>query len=305
MFLCATVHNTIQANCSSGYFYFYYQCVQVLPVSSSWQAAQDECASHGNGSSLATIASLAQTRWTYELLRSMGALTSSSSVWLGLNDLAAEGSYVWASGKSTSNRNWAALEPDDGSGGEDCVAMTAASLGLWSDEACSSSRKGLCNLNVLEQPVPSPAPPGNSSFACAPNFDSIHGNCYQYSTISSNWIDAELACESQGAQLASFDSLSEYEAVMEYYYGSGGRSTIITWIGLTDIAEEGSFVWVDGSTSTFRNWDRRQPDNTKGAEHCTFIWDTTDRKWNDAPCYLLYYSLCKLSPSPLSIQQSK
>ena len=140
---------------------------------------------------------------------------------------------------------------------------------------------------------------------CPTNFNLINSNCYRLDTTKYNWIDAELKCENQSAQLASFDSLSEYEAVMEYYYGSGGRSTVNTWIGLTDIAEEGFFVWVDGSSSTFRNWDRGQPDNYRAEEDCATIWDRTVNKWNDAPCSSLYYSLCKLSPSPLSIQQSK
>ena len=184
--------------------------------------------------------------------------------------------------------------------------MTTATLGLWSDVACSPTLKGFCSYAIQISNLNPTAPPSfkPTSIGCPSNFNLIHGSCYRLLTTPYNWINAELQCEAQSAQLASFSSLSEYQAVINYYRGSGGNKVSI-WIGLTDISQENTFVWVDGSTPTFTNWRTGEPSNSWMVEHCGHIWDT-ETYWNDAPCSISsYYSLCKLSSSPISIQQSK
>jgi len=65
--------------------------------------------------------------------------------WIGLWDQAAEGTWRWVDGSSGSYRNWASGEPDGGRS-ENCAVLTA-NTGLWSDENCSSPRRGgICEL---------------------------------------------------------------------------------------------------------------------------------------------------------------
>jgi len=54
------------------------------------------------------------------------------------------------------------------------------------------------------------------------------------------------------------------------------------WIGLTDIFQEGNFVWVTGEKVTYTNWYDGQPSNGGKIEHFAHISPTSyKRKWND------------------------
>ena len=64
------------------------------------------------------------------------------------------------------------------------------------------------------------------------------------------------------------------------------------WIGLTDLFEEGNFVWFNGDKSTYRNWELGQPDNFEGREHYGHIW-THQRTWNDWNNYGPAMALCQ------------
>ena len=62
----------------------------------------------------------------------------------------------------------------------------------------------------------------------------------------------------------------------------GGNATF--WIGLTDLFEEGNFVWSNGDKSTYRNWYPGEPNNGyMHNEHFGHIWTKAKhhRQWND------------------------
>jgi formylglycine-generating enzyme required for sulfatase activity len=55
------------------------------------------------------------------------------------------------------------------------------------------------------------------------------------------------------------------------------------WIGLTDIAVEGEWVWSDGSPLSYVNWHPTEPDPAE--EDCAAIsWAAYDSMWFDAVC---------------------
>ena len=63
------------------------------------------------------------------------------------------------------------------------------------------------------------------------------------------------------------------------------------WIGLNDINHEGRFVWASGSTSRYRNWNGKEPNNL-GNEDCVQI--LTNSKWNDNKCGNGYPYVCEI-----------
>ena len=80
------------------------------------------------------------------------------------------------------------------------------------------------------------------------------------------WPDAEAACQVHGAHLASLASKKQNDAVIGLL---APEEFEFCWIGLTDAAVEGSWVWSDGEPVTYTNWQGGQPNNHKnGPDEC-------------------------------------
>ena len=69
------------------------------------------------------------------------------------------------------------------------------------------------------------------------------------------------------------------------------------WIGLNDQAIEGAYLWLDGSPSSFTNWNVGEPNNA-GPEDCVFAIYLPNLSalgtWNDAPCSQTWGFACEL-----------
>eukprot|EP01051_Picozoa_sp_SAG22_P025270 SAG22_NODE_7406_length_742_cov_36.537455_1_plen_210_part_10 len=76
-----------------------------------------------------------------------------------------------------------------------------------------------------------------------------------------SWADAEEACQEMGSQthLASVTSAKKQAAVAHLVLT--GATTGAVWIGLNDMAEEGSFVWSDDEPLEYSNFALGNPDN--------------------------------------------
>ena len=60
------------------------------------------------------------------------------------------------------------------------------------------------------------------------------------------------------------------------------QSGYYCWIGYNDIDNEGTFVWDDGSTSTYTNWADGEPNDAIGNTNCVHTYHTGE--WNDGYC---------------------
>ncbi len=63
--------------------------------------------------------------------------------WIGLDDRAQEGTFVWSSGAAPTWTGWAPGQPDDADG-EDCVALDPGAAGAWSDWDCDGNKGFVC-----------------------------------------------------------------------------------------------------------------------------------------------------------------
>jgi hypothetical protein len=64
--------------------------------------------------------------------------------WIGLNDRAAEDTFVWTDGSPVDFTQWGAGEPNN-SGDEDCVHLSSGS-GDWNDLFCGQQNPYICRL---------------------------------------------------------------------------------------------------------------------------------------------------------------
>lgn len=117
---------------------------------STWSAA--EAAAIELGGHLVTIDDEAEN----EFVRLSFAETAGLSIWIGLNDVASEGSFEWASGEPFVYENWASGEPTGFAEDEDFGAMLAESAsvpGTWNDELAVNVQPGVVEIPWL---VPEP-----------------------------------------------------------------------------------------------------------------------------------------------------
>lgn len=112
----------------------------------SWEDARDDCLDHGYD-----LITVNDAREDLALIvASVGLL--SGSTWIGLNDQAREGTFVWESGSDATFRDWGLLQPDDGLifGSEDCVAISVPLVGVvaqWYDEDCDMRADYVCEAS--------------------------------------------------------------------------------------------------------------------------------------------------------------
>ena len=108
------------------------------------------------------------------------------------------------------------------------------------------------------------------------------GRCITYFSSSGiNWGDARANCIARGYDLVTIASYKENTlafGTIPFLWADNP----FCWIGINDIDNEGTFVWADGSGSTYRQWLSGQPDDNSGNEDCGEI--SANPNWRDSSC---------------------
>ena len=95
-----------------------------------------------------------------------------------------------------------------------------------------------------------------------------------------SWNDARTFCQQRGADLVIVNDAAENDFLAGLELGA-------PWLGASDVAAEGTWVWVDGSSLGYANWNTGEPSNSGGIENCAMMLTgdpATQGKWNDADC---------------------
>jgi hypothetical protein len=259
----------------------------VCTVPRTWAAARDLCTSLGehlldledNGSVAADLAE-------ESAVQSNLVLRGITEAWMGLNDLALEGSLRWEDNRplsETGASRFAAGEPND-FGSEDCVETLPT--GGWNDAFCTVG-----NATICEDGASRPTPPAD----CVRQ--TVNGKSYTFCRQPRTFAASEVLCGGLGAKMLAFDdngsaaaAATERNAVhnAEVALALGLRS----WVGLDDRVTEGSFVWggsgtrLDAALSAFVGGE---PSNT-GGEDCMQVRTS---QWNDLGCAALRPAICE------------
>lgn len=160
----------------------------------------------------------------------------------------------------------------------DCVETSYCSYGHCIQGKAKPCSDGLaCTLDDCDPksgcsywPLPAPAD-------CADG-QVVAGKCWKALKLDGTWAAARQACRDWGGELASIRSIADNQTARKLAEGACGQQP--AWIGLSDVVQEGVFVWSDGEPSLYRLWNGGEPNNA-GNEDVVEL--TPSGGWNDLP----------------------
>jgi|GEM_PF-5973066 len=109
----------------------------------------------------------------------------------------------------------------------------------------------------------------------------FNGHYYQYYATENaeTWEEASAFCKGLGGHLATISSKDENDFLYNYMKAQNVESA---YFGLTDKDNEGTWVWDNGETSTYRNWHSGEPNSENSNEdYAMFYYKYSDGLWND------------------------
>lgn len=201
-----------------------------LGVSSqkSWTAARDDCVARGGH--LATIDGK-------DVNDELHKIQLGDHKWIGLNDRAIEGRYVWVEDDSvTTYTAWYPTEPSGS--GEGCIEQYT-SEGEWNDKPCSTPRPYICQIS-LEDKMLCNSPytllgdnkcvlPTMSCPAGWTGVSTYAGRlCHKVERPAEgkSWHEAQASCRTYGGYLATISSQEVQDSIEELM-----TATDRVWIG--------------------------------------------------------------------------
>ncbi|XP_076014518.1 uncharacterized protein LOC143007034 [Genypterus blacodes] len=216
--------------------------------------------------------------------------------WLGLNDKATEGSYVFNDGTPTPDvLPWAPNQPDNWNRNEDCVqlrGMNHPQPGKLNDDLCTSNKEYICKKAKGQGPPPQPptSGPGWNDKCGYWMSDAFNDYCYLVNYLSvRTWAEARADCVNQGGDLVSVTD--PFEQAFLHAITQQIPTGISLWMGGHDSITEGGWEWMDGKPFRYINWSPGNPDNYDG-EDCLSIL-INGGQWNDDKCEAKRGYICK------------
>ena len=101
------------------------------------------------------------------------------------------------------------------------------------------------------------AMPSLAGTIAGPIVNPANGNSY-FLLEAAPWTESQAEARRLGGNLVTINDEAENDWVFDTFGSIGGVDRDL-WIGLTDEASEGDFIWISGETSTYRNWGEGQP----------------------------------------------
>ena len=167
------------------------------------------------------------------------------------------------------------------------TAASLACLGAWAGCSFKSPRAG--GPDTAEDASTDDAGPDAACLTDAAYVENpATGRRYRLGPANVNYDASIDLCTASGAHLAVVEDAAENMYLAALLPGGEG------WIGYDDLTEEGTFHWITGSTSAYKNFTGPDPNNNNN-EDCTAL--RADRSWHDSNCRDSHRPLCECDPT--------
>ncbi len=144
----------------------------------------------------------------------------------------------------------------------ECDASAGGAHVTWNHPTIESCCEDDCSGVVPGEPIP--------GFIYMGTYG---GSQYYCSAAPELWSVADLVCQANGGHLAIINSQAENAFLASQIIAPAA------YIGLSDIASEGNFTWVDGTPISYAPWYPGQPNNYNNAQDVVELLNTG--QWND------------------------
>ncbi|XP_078614141.1 perlucin-like protein isoform X2 [Branchiostoma floridae x Branchiostoma japonicum] len=125
---------------------------------------------------------------------------------------------------------------------------------------------------------------------CPVGYQRFQRTCYRFSTDRKPHRKARDTCHGEGGRLATVKDQETHDFLANHVRATTRANT---WIGLTDEATEGSWVWDDGTSLVGDGiWGPYEP-NGGTRENCADIYPSKNYRWNDHSCPSSNYYICE------------
>lgn len=118
------------------------------------------------------------------------------------------------------------------------------------------------------------------------------GHLYAIVTVTAAWDDARAFCLAIGGDLVALDDRGEANFVAEL---AEQHDVARFWIGANDEAEEGTWVWADGSPCLYTAWHPHEPNGRRIENHADMIVES--QTWSDFPSTTRKAYVCEWAPA--------
>ncbi|XP_033493622.1 tetranectin-like [Epinephelus fuscoguttatus] len=125
------------------------KCFLADTVRKRYHTASEDC--NALGGVLGTPTSRDENDQLRDYIRQ--SIGPNEQVWLGVNDMVTEGTWVDQTGSSITYKNWdtsnqRSPQPDGGQS-HNCAVLSDASNGKWFDENCREEKPSICQFNIV------------------------------------------------------------------------------------------------------------------------------------------------------------
>lgn len=181
-------------------------------------------------------------------------------MWIGGSDRKSYKNWKWVNGASVPvpDKKWAPGEPNNGgsSNSQHCMVMNYLTK-YWDDQSCATKHPFACQ------------------WVTPKSYDMVDGRLVSYHRGSATY-----ACRGSNYERLL---VADTKAINKWL----ANRKESTWIGASDVANEGKWVWSNGKQVTTNFWAKGEPNNSGRAEHCAlFVPDKEGRisGWEDHYC---------------------
>lgn len=260
--------------------------------STFWEA---ETSCTAVGGHLASVLSAFENDFINEFAMNNTGTSLGTQVWIGGRNHLQNGTlfekYTWTDNSGQGPDGAFLYENFDGDTSTDeprCVEM-GVDDGTWTSSNCDISNPFICRIPQWE-----------------------------YFPTPTTWYRANELCMNQSGSLVSILTVDQNNALRQFIEQESGDPEIHAWTGGNDLAEEGVFVWSDGSgafiprNGAYENFNHGEPNNgglfDDIEEDCVEIDLSLGGVWHDNECttefpYVCEYSYNGDAPAPAPVDR--